>query len=285
MSFGSQCFGQIATNPNSQTVNIPGTLQLVDKPPSATPVEALDVAVHELHGGHEFRTTPDGDGNFTLAKVTPGRYFLNLGFPGRIRLFASGAVSLMPDDFIVTAGESGPLRIVVSLRTSDLSVDVIGVPENHPDVIALLSPDDPFLTLRQSSFLMSLKGHQTRFGSTPPGSTPPGSIQALHRRFRIPERYRLFSSGAKCVGTLRDRHSGPRGRRDEDRGALSDARARETSDCSSGAWHPLSAPSGGCVSAGCCITFLWKIGNPPDLPQGPECWRCFSHGRTLWSAV
>jgi hypothetical protein len=165
-------FAQLPVNPNDKRINLHGTLELVDKPPAATPVEAYAVVIHELHGGDQFVARPDRDGRFTLANVRPGRYFLVLSFPGRIQVFANGLKSLMPDDFELAAIEGGPLRIVVSLKTSVLSVDVAGIQENHKDkdIVALLSPADPYLTLRESSILNTVSARQTEFRFATPGS-------------------------------------------------------------------------------------------------------------------
>jgi hypothetical protein len=48
----------------------------------------------------------------------PGRYSLNLPFPGRVQVLALGSKSLMPIGFELQAGEAGPLQIVVSLKTA-----------------------------------------------------------------------------------------------------------------------------------------------------------------------
>jgi hypothetical protein len=151
-------------------VNLTGTLELIDKPPEPTPVEALEVVIHSVQGADQFRAQPNRDGAFTLENVHPGRYFLNLGFPGRLRFFGNGSRILRPDDFELMPGESGPLRIVVSWTLVDLSVDVTGIPDNQRNVVAVLSPADPYLTLRTSSFLYPVSGHHTQFRSISPGS-------------------------------------------------------------------------------------------------------------------
>jgi hypothetical protein len=153
----------------SRLLNIPGTLELVDKPPAATPVEVLDVMVRQLSGGRQFHAQPDHDGNFKLQDLAPGRYSLNLSFPGRIQVFACGSRSLMPDDFELTPGEAGPLHIVVTLKTADVAVEITELPEYRKETIALLSPADPYLTLRESGLLNKVAGTHTRFRFVPPG--------------------------------------------------------------------------------------------------------------------
>src|ERR1700730_12216012 len=96
-SFISQSFSHVPGDPNNTSVDLPGTLELVDKPPAATPVEAFSVGVRELHGGHQFSAQPDSAGQFVLTNVPPGRYSLVLTFPGRIRVFETGSTPLMPD--------------------------------------------------------------------------------------------------------------------------------------------------------------------------------------------
>jgi hypothetical protein len=164
------CFAQLPGAQTGPRISIPVTLELVDKPPFAPPVEADAVMIHEVHGGGQIAAVPDRDGNFTLANVRPGRYFLVLSFPfpGRIQVFARGETSLMPDNFELAARESGPLRIVVSLKTSALSVDVTGIPDDRKGIVALLSPADPYLTL-QSSIRHLISRRHTEFPYTPPG--------------------------------------------------------------------------------------------------------------------
>jgi len=152
-----------------ETINIPGTLELVDKPPAAISAEYLNVTIHQLPAGRQYSANLNRDGNFRLNDVPPGRYSLNLGFPGRIRSFESGTKPLKPESFDVTAEETGPLRIVVSLKTSVLSVEVMGLPVNRENVIALLSPADNYLTIRDSSILNPVAGNGTQFRFVPPG--------------------------------------------------------------------------------------------------------------------
>jgi hypothetical protein len=164
------CFAQFPGDRNGKGINLPGTLNLVDKPPSVTPVEFLTVTIRQLHGGYRFDAQPNHDGNFTLENVPLGRYSLNLPFPGRIQVLAIGSKSLMPDEFELTAGDSGPLRIVVSLKTSVLSVEISGIPDTHPNVVAMVSPADPYLMPPEAGILNPVSGHQTQFRYLTPGS-------------------------------------------------------------------------------------------------------------------
>jgi hypothetical protein len=163
------CSAQFPGTPTGPRMNIPGTLELVDKPPAATPVEFLMVTIRQLHGGYRFDAQPDHDGNFTLREVPPGRYLLHLSFPCRIRSFVLGSRSLMPDDFELRAGESSPLRIVASLKTAVLSVDISGIPGNHPALFAVLYPADPYLMPPDSGIGNPVSGRETQYRFLTPG--------------------------------------------------------------------------------------------------------------------
>jgi hypothetical protein len=152
-----------------RTFDLRGRLELVDRPPEATPVEAMLVSFHPLAGGYDLQVTPDHDGKFVLKNVRPGRYSLTLPFPGRIRTFSNGSSELDPDQFDLSSSDPGPLRIVASLKTSTLYVTARGVPDKSQKVIALLAPADHYLTLRLSCFSAPLKEPRTTFPFIPPG--------------------------------------------------------------------------------------------------------------------
>lgn len=156
----------------SQTVpavDLAGTLELVDKPPAATPVEAVSIAFRSLDRGELVWAQPDRDGKFILKGLSQGRYALEVPMPGRIRTFANGSKELNPAGFELKQGENGPLRIVVSMKTSVVSVKVRGLPSHGGPIAVLLSPADRYLTLRDSSSLNTLSAQNTQFGYVPPG--------------------------------------------------------------------------------------------------------------------
>ena len=159
----------LATVRAQPTFDLPGRLELVDRPSKATPVEAMMVTLHPLALDYDIQAWPDQDGKFVLKKVKPGRYALTLPFPGRIRTFAIGSKELAPDGFELDSSDAGPLRIVVSLKTSVVSVKVLGVPIRRGDFVALLAPADPYLTLRESCSSNTLTELQTTFRWVPPG--------------------------------------------------------------------------------------------------------------------
>jgi hypothetical protein len=151
------------------TFDLPGTLELVDRPPDATPVEAMMLGLHPLRLDDEIQAWPDRDGKFVLKKVKTGRYSLTLPFPGRIRSFAIGSRELAPDGFELNLNDAGSLRIIASLKTSNVSVKVRGLPTLRSNVVALICPADPYLTLRESCFLNALTKPQTTFKYVPLG--------------------------------------------------------------------------------------------------------------------
>jgi hypothetical protein len=77
----------LVTGRTQPTFDLPGHLELVDRPPEATPVEAMMVSLHPLVLDYDVQARPDRDGKFVLKNVKPGRYSLTLPFPGRIRTF------------------------------------------------------------------------------------------------------------------------------------------------------------------------------------------------------
>ena len=151
------------------TFDLPGSLELVDRPPSATPVEAMMVGLHPLVLDYEIQAWPDRDGKFVLKNVKPGRYSLTLPFPGRIRTFAIGSKELTPDGFELNSSDVGSLRIIASLKTSNVSVKVHGLPGQRSGAVALMCPADPYLTLRQSCISNALTESRTTFTFVPLG--------------------------------------------------------------------------------------------------------------------
>jgi hypothetical protein len=164
------CSAQFPGTPTGPRINIPGTLELVDRPPLAISVEVLMVMIQPPNGGYRFDAQPDHDGNFTLNSVPPGRYLLDLSFPCRVQSFSLGSKSLMPNDFELQAGESGPLRIVASLKTAVLSVDISRIPNNHPTLFAVLYPADPYLMPPDSGVGNPVSGQETQYRFLTPGN-------------------------------------------------------------------------------------------------------------------
>ena len=152
------------------TFDLPGLLNLRDIPAGATPIENLGpVRLHSLEHLNVIDAYPDRGGRFVLKNVSPGRYFLTLPFPGRIRSFTSGTRDLAPDGFDLSADDIRPLRIAVSMKTSALSVQARGLPDQSREIVVLLVPADPYLTLRESCISNRLTDKQTRFPFLTPG--------------------------------------------------------------------------------------------------------------------
>jgi hypothetical protein len=153
----------------SSTFDLSGRLELVDLPPDPTPVEAMLVTFRGLENGRVIQAQPNKAGIFALENVPPGRYALQLPFAGRIQTFTNGSRALAPDGFDLSSSRSGPIRIVVSLKSSALSVTAVGVPSNSNSVVVLLAPADLHLTLRESCISNALNGRETTFQFVPPG--------------------------------------------------------------------------------------------------------------------
>ena len=161
--------GLSLTAQNAHTFDVAGTLNLIDRPPEATPVEALTFQIRPLTGGFDVSATPDKDGRFVLRNAQPGRYSLVFPMPGRIEVFAIGARQLAPEDFELSSNHLGPISIVVSMKSATVAVRLIGVPTGQSDAIALLVPADNRLTLRESCYSKGLTSGETIFRFVPPG--------------------------------------------------------------------------------------------------------------------
>jgi hypothetical protein len=147
-----------------------GKLERVDLPPEATGVDAMLITLRPL-GVNLLapQANPDRDGTFVLRHVTAGRYALELSFPGRIISFARGSEKLAPNGFELSSSGEGSLRIVVSLKTVEVSVGVLGVPSEPAKRVVVLAPADALLTLRESCAYNPLVGSGTTFRYVPPG--------------------------------------------------------------------------------------------------------------------
>ena len=154
---------------NPETFNIAGTLRLTDRPPEATPVEALSFRIHPLDGGFDVTAQPDSQGRFLLKNVKPGHYELEFPMPGRLEVFAIGQRDLAPGDFALTSDDNEILSIVVSMRSATVKVNVRDPGRIQNDAIALLVPADDRLTLRHSCFSQRLNERETTFQFVPPG--------------------------------------------------------------------------------------------------------------------
>ena len=151
--------------------DIRGTLELVDVPGAATPVEAMLVTLRPL--GTPVvppQATPDPKGVFVLNHVVAGRYALELHVPGRIISFTQGSRELAPADFALSPSEAGAFRIVVSLKSSEVLVEALGMPGNNSKRVVVLAPADALLTLRESCSYNELRGSQTKGSYVPLGT-------------------------------------------------------------------------------------------------------------------
>lgn len=159
----------VAAAQTPPTFELHGSLKLVDRPPQATPVDSVMVSLHPLQGGFDIQAHPDRYGKFVFKNVRPGRYSFSIPIAGRILSFTDGARKLAPDGFELNSASPRALRIIVSMKTSELFVKVRGLPNDHSGVDVLLVPADPYLTLRLSCFLNALTAPETTFRFVPLG--------------------------------------------------------------------------------------------------------------------
>jgi hypothetical protein len=157
------------TSQSTSSFDVTGVLQLVDKPPDATPVEALSFRIHPLAGGFDIAAHPDKDGRFVLKDVHRGRYSLSFPMPGRLQVLALGQESLAPGNFQLTSQNSAALSIVVSMKSATVIVRVQGLERYLRDAVALLVPAEDHLTLSETCYSLALTAPQAVFQFVPPG--------------------------------------------------------------------------------------------------------------------
>jgi hypothetical protein len=150
------------------TINLKGSLQILDATADTTPVSALSVALYSPSTFAMYRAQPDQSGSFELTGVRPGQYRLEMGMPSRVRTFTVSGREISPAAFELMTEEEGPLRIVLSVRTGALTVDLQGVDDRTRKLVALLAPDDEFLTLH-AQITSPVSSGSANFPFTPPG--------------------------------------------------------------------------------------------------------------------
>jgi hypothetical protein len=140
------------------TINLKGSLEIVDATSDTTPVSAISVALYSPSTFAMYRAQPDQNGTFELKGIRPGHYVLEMGMPSRLRTFIIGGRESSPAGFELMAGEKGPMRIVLSVKTGDM----------RARLVAILAPDDEFLTLH-SQVTNPVSAGTTQFRFQPPG--------------------------------------------------------------------------------------------------------------------
>lgn len=154
---------------NRAEFDLQGTLELVNRPPAATPVEALSFSLHSLGDSMDVSVRPDRDGRFVLKNLRPGRYSLVFPMPGRIQVFTQGSKTLVPENFELHSANIGSLRLVIGMKTGAVVVKVRDFSKQRGNAVALLAPADSQLTLRESCYLNRLSGPTTTFSFVPAG--------------------------------------------------------------------------------------------------------------------
>ena len=167
-------------------INLKGSLEIVDGTSDTTPVSALSVALYSPSTFATYRAQPDQNGTFELKGVRPGHYVLEISMPSRLRTFTIGGRESSPAGFELMAGEKGPMHIVLSVESGALTVDVQGAGDMKARLVAMLAPDDEFLTLH-SQVMNPVSAGTTQF------------------RFQSPGRYLLFIVDAEFSRDLEGR--------------------------------------------------------------------------------
>jgi hypothetical protein len=154
---------------NQVSFDLEGNLELVDRPPAATSVEALHFQFRPQGGGIFALARPDQQGHFQVRGVGQGRYSLVFPMPGRIVMFAQGDRALDPAEFEMHPSDKRPIRLVISMKTGAVAVSVTGLPSGARDVAAVLVPADSYLTIREGCSVNRLTRPATTFSFVPPG--------------------------------------------------------------------------------------------------------------------
>jgi hypothetical protein len=170
---GMVCWSILAINAASLFAQVPGTfdlhgkLRLVDLPPDPTPPEAWRITLHPLTGGADIQASPDSLGSFVLKGLKAKRYSLDLHAQGRIVSFATRSSEKNPGNFELSP-DTGDLRILVSLKTAQVTVNLAG--SSASNRVIVLCPSDAYLTLRTSCMTNAANGAQQTFQHVTPGT-------------------------------------------------------------------------------------------------------------------
>ena len=166
------CLCVLAATAVAQTapaINLSGSLKIVDATPDTTPVSALSVGLYSPATLAMYRAQPDENGRFELMGILPGRYLLEMGTPARLQSFSIAGKDVSPAAFELHAGEQGPMSIVLSVKTGTLTAGVQGAPDANTKLVAVLAPDDEYLTLH-AQFTSPVAGNTVQFLFLPPGN-------------------------------------------------------------------------------------------------------------------
>jgi hypothetical protein len=150
------------------TFDLHGKLKLVDMPPNPISLSSWVITLHPLTGGADIQATPDSSGNFVLKGLKSKRYSIELHMPGRFVSFTAGPVEKSPANFGLSP-DQGDLRILVSLKTTQLTISV-APSEAGSNRVIVLCPSDVHLTLRTTCMTNPANGAQTTFQHVTPGT-------------------------------------------------------------------------------------------------------------------
>ena len=158
----------VASPQSTLTLNLKGTVEIVDATRDTIPVSALSVALYSRSTLASYRAQPDQNGSFEMKGVVPGHYSLEMGTPSRLQSFTIGGEKKSPAGFELVVGQKGPMRIVLSFKSGALTADVERSADAGQHLVAILAPDDELLTLH-SQIMSPVVGRTAQFQFQPPG--------------------------------------------------------------------------------------------------------------------
>lgn len=179
------CSGQFPATPTGTRINIPGTLELVDKPPSATPVEFLIATIQPPNGGYRF----DAQGPVRPENVVVADYLDDTGWLFREHEVAGG-------DFVFAAAPFPGLPWVEASLGCGVEADhTSGSTRSTPPpgfalnpVVPQFSADNPWVT-KMLEFVPALEAQSA--GRYPVGVTLMRGIADLLSALYGPENFVL----------------------------------------------------------------------------------------------
>jgi Carboxypeptidase regulatory-like domain len=152
----------------STGADLKGTVQLDsdDHPP----IESAVVFMTTL-GAAQYVPQPHAeinkDGTFTLAGVTPGHWRLMVRPFGYVKSLSLAGQQVLPYDFQIPPGATGPLQVTVGMKTGDISVTVTGL-SGGGQASLLVFPED-LDRLGTGLERVAMGSGQVGIGGLPPG--------------------------------------------------------------------------------------------------------------------
>lgn len=183
MRFGLRSFvlatlGCLGAWQNLFAIDVKGSLHFEDTIAESTRPEMIWAKIRSLDTGADISARPNSSGEFLLQNVPAGHYRLQIDMPARIRSIQMDSASVNPLDFQILSQDTRKLEIVLSLAAAEVLVTPLGLPA-ETEVVVILAPDDPMLTLQESCTVNAISNNRAHF------------------QFLAPGKYRLFVADAR----------------------------------------------------------------------------------------